>query len=136
MAYSGYLIKVGTYTVPMDFIAYDSYSVLYSTTDLDSYRDADGVLHRNALEHKVGKVEFTTPYIKSSDFERLMQGIRSQYSSAVEKRVERVEFFIPELGVYQAQSMYVPDITVKINNVAKDNSGLVYEPVRIAFIGY
>ena len=58
MAYSGYLIKVGTFTIPLSIIRAETYSAYESTTDLDSYVDGNGELHRNALDHKAYKVEF------------------------------------------------------------------------------
>lgn len=60
MAYSGYLIKVGNYTIPLSIIRAETYSPYKSVTDLDSYVDANGYLHRNALEHIANKVEFET----------------------------------------------------------------------------
>lgn len=136
MAYSGYLIKFGSYIIPEKFIGFDTYSVLYSTTDLDSYRDADGILHRSqVLDHKVGKVEFSTPYINSKDFNTVMASIREQYVSPAKSKTAMVSCYIPEINDYISQNMYIPDITVQIHKKNTDGSFL-YEPVRFAFIGY
>lgn len=139
MAYSGYLIKVGTgggaYTIPLEFMRYETYQVTYYVQDLDSYRDANGELHRNALTSKVGKVEFNTPIINNSDFETLMSNIRSQYSDANEKRLTAT-FYVPEINDYVTQSMYVPDVVTKIRNVNENNNTISYTETRIAFIGY
>lgn len=137
MAYSNYLIKIGNYTIPEKFIQFDSYQVFLSTIDVDTYRDADGILHRDkVLPHKVAKVEFNTPYIYKKDFDTLMANIRSQYSDSTEKRIASVSVYIPETDAYVSNiAMYVPDITVKIYQ-KKSASEFIYEPVRIAFIGY
>lgn len=135
MAYSNYLIKIGTYTIPEKYIAFDTYNVLLSTNDLDSYRDANGILHRNALTHKVAKAEFNTPYINSAEFNTLMSNIRAQYSNATEKKIATAYIYIPETDSYVQTSVYVPDITVKIYKKNSDGTFL-YEPVRFAFIGY
>lgn len=130
------LIKLNGNALSEKYIAFDTYQVLLSTNDVDSYRDANGVLHREGvLEHKVAKAEFTTPYINSNDFNNLMSFIRGQYSNRIEKRIESVSVYIPETNSYETNAMYVPDITVKIYKKNADGSFL-YEPVRIAFIGY
>ena len=74
--YQGYLIKVGNYTIPLSLIRADSYIVFRSITDLDSFVDADGHLHRNALDHTANKVEFeTVPQMNNTEFAALMQNI-------------------------------------------------------------
>lgn len=134
MAYKGYLIKVGNYIIPHSMISAETYIVTKNGQDLDSYRDANGVLHRTALEHFVAKVEFETPPLKTNvDFEELMSNIRSQYIIPVEKRVS-VEVFIPEDNDYMTQDMYMPDIKFEIYYA--DSKIIKYNPVRIAFIGY
>lgn len=134
MAFSGSLISVGGFAIPLDLIKLDTYQVTYSTQDLDSYRDLDGKLHRNVVSNKVGKVEFNTPYLTDTQFETLMSGIRGGFSDSKEKKAS-VSFFVPENNAYVTQDMYVPDVTCKIYNV-REGGGLLYDSVRIAFIGY
>lgn len=136
MAYQGYLIKIGNYIVPFKYIKFDSYSALLSTTDLDSYRDADGKLHRNALSHKPSKAEWETPaMLDNEQFADLMRNIRNQYISAVEKNAT-VTMYIPEIDDYVTQEMYLPDVTVSIYRHNKDTGKLQYNSIRFAFIGY
>ena len=139
MSFSGYLIKVGgagnTYTIPLKFMRYETYQVTYNTQDLDSYRDADGVLHRNALTHKVGKIEFNTPTISNSEMETLLSNIRAKFINAQEKRI-LVTFYNPDSDAYITQEMYMPDISFKIRNVDENANTLNYSETRIAFIGY
>lgn len=133
MAYNGFLLQVGGYVVPMNFIKIESYSVTYSTMDLDPYRDANGVLHRNALGHKVGNLVFETPIMYQRDFAAVMANIRSQYTNAVEKKVSAT-FYVPELDTYLTQDMYIPDISVQI--VQNSPNGLVYGNTQINLIAY
>lgn len=133
MAYNGYLLKLNNVTMPLKYIMLESYTVTYSTQDLDSYRDATGVLHRNVLAHKVMKAEFTTPIMRQNDVKSFMSIINTAYSDSTSKTVS-VEFYNPENNNYVTMSSYVPDISFTI----KENSpqGFVYNPVRVAFIGY
>lgn len=134
MAYKGYLIKVGEYKIPHSWIRAETYSVLRSGQDLDSYRDADGELHRTALEHFLGKVEFETPPLRTDEeVHTFMNNIRNEYISQTEKSAN-VEFYVPELGVYKTQKMYMPDITFTIYYA--DDKVIKYNPFRLAFIAY
>ena len=139
MAFSGFLIKLGSggsaYTIPLKYMRYETYNVTYSTQDLDSYRDSNGILHRNALTHKVGKVEFNTPMMNNSEVETLMSAIRGKYINSTEKKVSAT-FYVPELNDYVTQDMYVPDIEFNIRNVDAVNNVVNYNETRIAFIGY
>lgn len=135
MAYEGWLIKVGDYTIPEDkYMKADGYSVTRNVQDLDSYRDAFGVLHRTALEHAPLKVEFETPaMLTDRDFQSLMSRIRKNYTVESERKV-RATVYVPELGRYVTQDMYMPDITTSVLWICR---GVIhYNPIRIAFIGY
>ena len=134
MAYQGYLIKVGSYTIPLSLIKADSYSVFMSITDLDSYVDANGVLHRNALDHVANKVEFeTVPMLDHAQFANFMSNIRSQFTIPKERKAN-VECYIPETDSYVTQEMYMPDI--KPQMYLASSTEIQYDAVRLAFIGY
>lgn len=133
MSYNGFLLKVGKNEIPLKYFGLDTYKILRSTSDFDSYRDADGVLHRNALSHKVMKVEFTTPYMYGEELDTLMNLIRSQYTNATEKKVI-ISAYDKESNSYVSATCYVPDITFQI--AQNSPRGFVYAPTRIAFIEY
>lgn len=134
MAYAGYLIKVGTYTIPLSLIRAETYSVFKSVTDLDSYVDGNGELHRNALEHIANKVEFETiPLLTNTQFASLMANIQAQMTVPLERKAS-VTCYIPETDSYVTQDMYMPDI--KPSLYFADNTKIQYNQVRLAFIGY
>lgn len=136
MGFSGYLFKVGNYEVDgYVYINYSSYNVTWNSQDLDSYRDALGVLHRNALEHKVAKIEFETrENLTNDEVATFMGNIRANYTNAVERKAT-VTVFVPELNDYVTQEMYMSDPQFKIKRIDSNNV-IKYERVRIAFIGY
>ena len=133
MAYSNFLIEVGTYVIPDKYLKYDSWQSTYETVDFDSYRDANGYLHRNALADRKIKVEFETPYMYKSDWDELMTNIRSQYVSSVEQSAN-ITAYIDEIGDYVTQKCYL----VNVNPKVAQNSplGIIYQPTRICWIGY
>ena len=134
MAYAGYLIKVGTYTIPLSIMRAETYTVFMSITDLDSYVDANGYLHRNALDHIANKVEFETiPLMDNTQFSSLMANLYAQMTETKERKAS-VTCYIPEIDDYVTQDMYMPDI--KSTLYYADDSKIQYNQVRLAFIGY
>ena len=135
MAFGGYLLRVGNYEIDgTNYIQEKSYKATRNIQDLESYRDANGVLHRNALEHVPLKIEINTrENLTNEELGTFLGNIRSQCTIAAERKCV-VTAFIPELNDYVTQEMYMPDpdITIKI---IKD--GVVkYDSVRLAWIGY
>ena len=135
MAFGGYLLRVGNYEIDgTNYIQEKSYKATRNIQDLESYRDANGVLHRNALEHVPLKIEINTrENLTNEELGTFLGNIRSQFTIVAERKCV-VTAFIPELNDYVTQEMYMPDpdITIKI---IKD--GVVkYDSVRLAWIGY
>ena len=134
MAYQGYLIRVGSYTIPLSLIRAETYTVFMSITDLDSYVDANGLLHRNALDHIANKVEFeTVPLLDNTQFADLMNNLYANITIQKERKAS-VTLYIPEKDAYVTQDMYMPDI--KPTLYYADDSKIQYNQVRLAFIGY
>ena len=135
MAYSGFLIKVGDYTVPFRYIETKKYKCGIKGQDLDSYRDANGILHREALVNVAIKVEWETPNdIEEEETLRpLMDNIRAQYTNRTEKKA-LVTAFMPEIGDYVTMDCYMPDVEYTIDYA--DEKTVKYSSFRLAFIGY
>lgn len=134
MAYNGYLIKVGSYIIPFKYIKFNTFQSFMSITDLDSYRDANGELHRNALSHIVCKCEFETPaMLTTEDFADLMSNIRSNYTLASERKAT-CSVYVAEIDDYIEQDMYMPDPQPTFYSV--HTGKLEMNPCRLAFIGY
>ena len=139
MAFDGYLLKIGdddnAYTITgAEYINEKSYKVTRNIQDLDSYRDANGFLHRNALEHVPLKIEINTrENLTNTQLAAFLGAIRNKYINENERKC-RVTAFVPELNTYVTQEMYMPDpeITIKIIR----NGVIKYDSVRLAWIGY
>lgn len=134
MASNGTLLSFGDYNIPMKFIKYDTYVITPNIRlDIDSYRDADGILRRNALKHTTTKIEFETPALHELEMDELMQNIRSQYMNPNEKNAI-CSYYDPENGIYKSGEFYMPDFKFKIYSVS--NGWIIYRPLRLAFIEY
>lgn len=134
MSYSGFLLKVGNYAIPANkYIKADSYSPYVNMQDVDDYTDANGYLHRNAVELKAAKVEFETPaMLTNAEFSDLMANIRANFT-VPRARQCIITAYIPEYDDYVTQTAYLSDFTPQIYSTA---GGIIrYNPVRLAFIG-
>ncbi|MCI8514111.1 MAG: hypothetical protein HFI93_05715 [Lachnospiraceae bacterium] len=134
MAYSGWLIKVGNYIIPAGkFIKAESYSAYVNMQDLDPWTDADGYIHREAVELKAEKVEFETPAMLTNVlFTELMRNIQANYTVPRARQLI-LTAYIPEYDDYVTQTAYLADFTPQIYSSA---GGIIrYNPVRLSFIG-
>lgn len=135
MAFNGLLITVGNYNIPLNFIKEDSYSAYRNVQDLDSYRDANGLLHRTTVEHVPIKIEFETMPLNNIDYETLMTGIRNNYS-IVNERKASVVAYVPEINDYVTQDMYIAQPQPKIKSINVKTKTIEYNPIKFSFIGY
>ncbi len=132
--YSGWLVKIGDYTIPTDrFIRADSYKAYANMQDLDPWTDADGYLHRNAVKLKALKVEFETPaMLTDEDFAEFMYNI-DQNITNIDANECYITAFIPRYNKYFTQKGYLVDIDPQIYGNYENT--LHYNAIRIAFVG-
>ena len=133
MAYSNYLIKVGNYSFPNEYIMFKTYKASYKVQDLDPYRDGNGVLHRNALSHVPPTCSFQVRPLTNTEYDTIMGSIRSNFTNARERKAS-VSVFIPELGDYVTSDMYMPDPEITI--LGQQGTALKYDAITFEFIGY
>ena len=105
MAFAVYLLRVGSYEIDgTKFINWSKYNVTRNIQDLDSYRDASGVLHRNAVDHVPLKVEFETrENLTNADMAEFFGNINSNLDA--KERKATVTVYVPELDAYETQEM-------------------------------
>jgi hypothetical protein len=140
MAFSNYLIKFGSgngaFTITGEkYVEYNTYEAVRKVQDLDPYRDANGVLHRNALSHVPVTIKFNTLRLTNTEFATLVNGISSNYSNAQERKV-LVTAYVPETDSYISQDMYWAEPQIKIQNIDLKNNVIIYAPMTMEFIGY
>lgn len=135
--YSGWLVKIGDYTVPTNrFIRADSYKASAYMQDVDPWTDANGYVHRNAIKLKALKVEFETPAMLTDDeFAEFMYHIDQ---NIIDKDGNEccITAFIPRYNQYFTQRGYLADIDPQIyGNYEEEGKVLRYDPIRFAFVG-
>lgn len=139
MAFSGYLIKVGTGTpveIPLKYMRAETYSVTPNQRlEWSAERDVTGVLHRETTPNMPPKIEFNTPLMTNKDIKALNTILQNAYSVAAERKLS-VTYYDPESDTYKTHDCYMPDVKYEIRNVDTAHNVINYEELRYAFIGY
>lgn len=138
MAYRGYLLKVGNFEITgKRYINEDSYSVTRNVQDLDSYRDAHGVLHRNAISNVPLSIDFDMrPNLTNADIRAFfVDGIARNYTRRKERKC-RVTAYVPELDDYVTQNMYMAGPEMKIKHIDQKKNVIYYDSFSVSFVGY
>lgn len=135
MAYAGYLVKIGDYTIPLSMIKADSYYAYVNMQDYEPWTDAKGYLHRDAVDLKALKVEFDTrAMLNHTEFATLMSNIAAEFITGKESGREcNITAYIPEYDDYVTQRGYMADF--KPQMYLASSTEIRYEPCRLAFIG-
>lgn len=128
MDFDGWLIKVNGTIFPNNLISYSTYkSTPNQITDLDSYTDEDGLLHRNPLPHLSSKIEFET--------KPMWLPQKKQIQKLIPTRILlNVDYWNDEENQYNSGEFYVPDIIYPI--IWLQYGSILYDKIRIAFIEY
>lgn len=135
MAFNNYLITIHgstDYVIPLEYMNEKSYKCTLSTLDLDSYRDANGVLHRSAVL-QTPHCSFDTRTLNNTDVNALWSNISSRYAIEIEKKV-LASVYLPQTDDYYTGYFYIPDTDITINYI-KDGK-VFYAPITFEFIGY
>ena len=136
MAFNGYLLKMGADIFPLSFVYKESYKVAPNRRqDLDSGRNANGVLERTVLEHMPSTISFQAKPMYNKDLNAMMSFIRSHYSVEKEKKVV-LEYYCPDIDDYKTGEFYMPDIEFVINMVDLEDNRILYNGFQLEFIEY
>lgn len=128
MSFLGYLLKVNGTKIPMKYISHKSYSSTPNRIqDLDSYRDADGILRRNIVPHKASTIQFSTPYLHLADKKSLQALLPSRVKLTL-------EYWNDETNTYTSGVFYIPDVSYDIYSTT--NEDIIYMPISYQFIEY
>lgn len=134
MSFSGYLLKFGNDTFDLKYIYKDSYSVTPDRRqDLDPYRDANGMLHRNVVSHYASTISFQTKPMWNTDLDAMMTFIRNHFTNNAEKRLS-ITYFNPLTNGYSTGNFYMPDVSFPIHMI--NGNKILYKSVQLEFIEY
>ena len=136
MAFNGYLLKMGADVFPLSFVYKESYKVAPNRRqDLDSNRNANGVLERNVLDHMPSTISFQTKPMYNNDVDKLMQFIRNHYVVEKERKLH-LTYYCPDINDYKEGDFYMPDIEFVMNMVDIEKNRILYNGFQLEFIEY
>lgn len=134
MSFNGYLIKIGSNDTFFEhYMVAQSYQVTKKMLDYGSFRDGDGILKRNCLDHVSYIIQFDIKPCDNLKLAQFMGAIKSHFSIAKERKVE-VTFYNAEDDNYITQDFYVPDPDFKIDHI--EGNTVFFRQTTIKFIGY
>lgn len=138
MAFKGYYIKFikgeDTWKLPLSYMFVNSWeSNPLKVQDLDPYYDANGLLHRNPVEHTSATLRFSTPPMFMKQKEEFMSKLRSMMTNTF-RRDFTLEYYNDETGNYDTGDFYMVEPSFGASK--NTSNGILYNSIDIEFIKY
>lgn len=133
MAFNGYLISSGGERFDETYIYKESYEIGREDMDLDSFRNANGYLERNVLDHSSVVITFETKPMTNANFSNMMSFFSRHYSVARERKINLV-YYLPETDSYNSGEFYLATPKPKIHHIW-DNV-ITYSQMQIKLVEY
>ena len=132
--FQGYLIKFGNDVFPHDYILYNTYKVTPDRAlDMDSSRNANGILERNVLEHTASTLQFDLRPMNGDQQETVTSFINTHLIDAAQKKVN-IQYWDPRISGYKSGIFYIPDIEYPIKKIEQNQ--IYYDKVTLKAIEY
>lgn len=137
--FSGWLIKFGNVILPNSFILVDGWeSVPNQRVEIDAYRDANVLLHRETSENFKTSL---TLNIRAMDLEEMTAfkaviGLATLSINDKKQRKLTVAYWNDEELNYKTATMYMPDVTYSIHTVNEVERDIEYNGFTIELIEY
>ena len=137
--FNGWLIKFGGVILPNSFILVDGWeSVPNQRVELDAYRDANVLLHRETSENFKTSLSLN---IRSMDLAEMTAfknviGIATLEITSKNQRRLMVTYWNDEELEYKDTIMYMPDVTYSIHTVNEYTNDIEYNAFTIELIEY
>ena len=127
-----YLFKFGDFVFPMKYIEENGWNISPNQRqDLEPFTNANGLTHRNAVEHTKSNISIKTLEIEWKDMDSIMENMEKNYINFLE-RDAMCEYYDPETRTYKTGHFYL-DPSV---NFAVKTFGVMYGEMTWTFIEY
>ena len=137
--FSGWLIKFGDAILPNSFILADGWeSTPNQRVEIDAYRDANVLLHRETSENFKTSI---TLNIRAMNVEEMTAfktviGLATLDINSKKQRKLMVTYWNDEELDYKTATMYMPDVTYTIHTVDEVDRDIEYNGFTIELIEY
>ena len=137
--FNGWLISFGGVVLPNSFILADGWeSTPNQRVEIDAYRDANVLLHRETSENFKTSL---TLNIRSLNLEEMTAfkaviGLATLDNTDKKQRRVMVTYWNDEELDYKTATMYMPDVTYSIHTISEDRKDIEYNSFTIELIEY
>lgn len=137
--FSGWLIKFGDVVLPNSFILADGWeSTPNQRVEIDAYRDANVLLHRETSENFKTSI---TLNIRAMNLEEMtaFKAVIGLVTLDINNKKQRrlmVTYWNDEELEYKTATMYMPDVTYSIHTVDEVDRDIEYNGFTIELIEY
>lgn len=137
--FEGWLIKFGNVQLPNSFLLADGWeSTPNQRIDLDAYRDADILLHRETSSNYKTKLKLNIREMSLTEriaFDNVI-GLATLSINDQRQRKVAVNYWNDEILEYAYGEFYITDTTYVIHNVDEEECDLEYNPFSMTLIEY
>lgn len=137
--FEGWLIKFGNVVLPNSYLLADGWeSTPNQRLEVDAYRDANVLLHRETSENFKTSLTLNIREMtleEMSAFKNVI-GLATLPETAKKERRVLVTYWNDEILNYSTGEMYMPDITYSIHYVNEEACDIEYNPFTVELIEY
>ncbi len=137
--FSGWLIKFGDVVLPNSFILADGWeSAPNQRVEIDAYRDANVLLHRETSENFKTSLSLNIRGMNLKEMAAFKAVIGMATLDVNDKKQRRlmITYWNDEELDYKTAIMYMTDTSYSIHTVSESRSDIEYNPFTIQFIEY
>lgn len=137
--FQGWLIKFGNVQLPNSFLVADGWeSTPNQRMELDAYRDANVLLHRETAANYKTKIKLNIRELTLAERVALdnVIGLATLPSTDARQRKVTVTYWNDESLSYVTGIFYIPDLTYVIHRVDEEKNDIEYQPFSLTLIEY
>ncbi|MFW5669280.1 MAG: DUF6711 family protein [Acetivibrio ethanolgignens] len=138
MNFEGWLLKFGNVTLPNSFLLADGWeSTPNQRTEINAYRDANILLHRETSPNYKTKITITLREMNLAEMSALREVIKQATVNEQERKIALTYWNDETLEYTEAiTKVYMPDVTYKIHRVDEVKKDIEYDSFTMTFIQY
>lgn len=139
MNFQGWLLKIGDVKLPNSFIVADGWkSTPNQRIEIDAYRDANVLLHRETSSNYKTKLSLNIRSLELQEMEALRNviGLAQLPESFRNQRRVALTYWNDEELEYKTGIFYMPNIDYTIYKVDEETKNIFYNEFTMEFIEY
>lgn len=135
--YAGWLIKIGDWVVPWEFMKFESYKVSPTREVVDEFKDYDGNRHVSYAYTQQVTVSFDTPeeaMLDDEDVEQIQKALAAARQTGYGNNINayNIRYFDPKTNEYvTTKDFTLADIEYTVCGACEDN--VFYKPITFKF---